>query len=104
MGGAKAFPLMQPDSCRMVHTRACRGIFVAMLYPAGRGEVPAPSTLRRAAGCTAPYTRRTPRSFPLEPSCRALHFRHQFRSWQAEEAVANLPLRVAVRLHSGHQV
>ena len=28
---------------------------------------------------------------------------HCFRVWQAEEAVASLPLRVAVRVHCGHQ-
>jgi hypothetical protein len=30
-------------------------------------------------------------------------FRHPVSVWQAEEAVANLPLRVAVRVHCGHQ-
>ena len=37
-----------------------------------------------------------------EPSCRALQFRHPVRFRQAEEAVANLPLRLAVRAHCGH--
>jgi hypothetical protein len=45
------------------------------------------------------------RSFPPpEPSCRALQFRNPVRFWQAEDAVANLPLRLAVRVHCGHQV
>ncbi len=42
--------------------------------------------------------------FPGSLLCRALQFCHQFRSWQAEEAVANVPLRLAVRVHCGHQV
>ncbi len=54
-----------------------------------------------------PKSRRTvPRDrFPPEPSCRALQFWiNPVWVWQAEEAVANLPLRVAVRVHCGHQV
>ena len=37
------------------------------------------------------------------PSRRALQFSSPVLVWQAEEAVANLPLRVAVRVHCGHQ-
>jgi hypothetical protein len=33
---------------------------------------------------------------------RALQFGHPVSVWQAEEAVANLPLRLAVRVHCGH--
>jgi hypothetical protein len=35
---------------------------------------------------------------------RALQFRYRVSVWQAEEAVANLPLRLAVRGHCGHHV
>jgi hypothetical protein len=43
-----------------------------------------------------------PKTGPPEPSCRALHFCHPVLAWQAEEAVASLQVRVAVRLHCGH--
>jgi hypothetical protein len=36
-----------------------------------------------------------------EPSCRAFQFHHPVSVWQAEEAVANLPLRLEVRVHCG---
>jgi hypothetical protein len=38
-------------------------------------------------------------NFPYQPSCRALQFGYPVSVWQAEEAVANLPLRLAVRAH-----
>jgi hypothetical protein len=46
-------------------------------------------------GFSSPCTRRMPRSFPSRSRLgRALQFCHRFRVWQAEEAVANLPLRM----------
>jgi hypothetical protein len=53
-------------------------------------------TLPRAAGCTSPCTRRT--------QAATLNCSHiPYRGWQAAEAVANLRLRLAVRVHYGHQ-
>jgi hypothetical protein len=52
-----------------------------------------------------PNSRRTvPRDrIPPEPSCRALQFWSPVSVGQAEEAVANLPLRLAVRVHCGRR-
>ena len=95
MGGAKAFPLMQPDSCRMVHTRACRGSFVAVLCPAH-------CDVQWAARLRTDAARRD--LFPSSHLVGLCSFAILIRSWQAEEAVANLPLRLAVRVHCRHQV
>ena len=73
---------------RLVHTRAHRG-FVAM---------PCPSTQRPASPCT----RAARRIFSRRPLGGALQFGYPIRVWQAEEAVANLPLRLAVRVRCGH--
>jgi hypothetical protein len=42
-----------------------------------------------------------PQNWVGGPSRRALQFCHPGLVWQAEEAVANLPLRLAVRVHCG---
>jgi hypothetical protein len=62
-----------------------------------------PSMLRRAPGCAPPCTRRTRSFVPRSLLGRALQFCHPVSVWQAEDAVANLPLRLAVRVHCRHQ-
>ncbi len=47
---------------------------------------------------------RSPASQSLSLLGRALQFAYPVLVWQAEEAVANLPLRLAVRGHCGQQV
>ncbi len=88
---------MHPDNRRLVHTQ---GPVLAASLPC---HSPAHSRYkrchaRRGALCTSPCTRNCAGG----PSRRALQFRHPVLVWQAEEAVANLPLRLAVRGHCGH--
>jgi hypothetical protein len=44
-----------------------------------------------------------PQTVPVGPLAGLCQFCHPVLGWQAEEAVANLPLRVLVRVHCGHQ-
>ena len=72
----------------------------------------APAGAREGRGHRGAPPRRTPnsrRTEPYDPSPPSLlsglcSFDIPFRAWQAEEAVTNLPLRLAVRVHCGHQV
>jgi hypothetical protein len=82
------------------------------LLPFGAHECPSrklrchamPSTLRRAAGCTPPCTRALHEGSAAEPSWPGFAVSPSRSVWQAEEAVANLPLRLAVRLRCGYPV
>ncbi len=55
-------------------------------------------------GCASPCTRRAPHPFFRRSLLWALQFEYPVPIWQAEETVGNLPLRLAVRVHCGHQV
>ena len=66
---------------------------------------PTPYAVTGEHGTQPNISRTVPRDrFPLEPSCRALQFPHAVSVWQAEDAVANLPLRLAVRVNCVHPV
>ena len=57
----------------------------------------------RARGGLHVSVHTSPPSLPVRSLLgRALQLSHPVSVWQAEEAVANLPLRLAVRLHCGH--
>jgi hypothetical protein len=87
---------MYPNApyCRLVHTRARRGSFVAM-------PCTARCDARRAARLRACAARGNPFPEPSVPGFAVLISRSVC---QAEEAVASLQLRLAVRVHCGPQV
>jgi hypothetical protein len=67
---------------------------------------PTPHAVAGGRAAQPSSSRTVPRDrFHPEPACRALQFSiNPVWVWQAEEAVANLPLRLAVRVHCGHRV